>query len=110
MMERYPDLASRFRKILSLKRRAIESLLNQLEMRGIIEIDKRLRAPLVQQMLSTWTFWLSHDLIEGANRSGPQLIHDTVLQFMLLVVPYMGEAGAEAVDGMLDHYRDLTRA
>lgn len=109
MMERYPGLASRFRKILALKRRAIENLLNQLEKRGIVEVDKRLRAPLVQQMLSTWTFWLSHDLIEGSHRSGPQLIHDTVLQFMLLVVPYMGAAGADAVDGMLEHHRELTR-
>jgi AcrR family transcriptional regulator len=110
MMERYPGLAGRFRKILAMKRLAIENVLGQLEKRGFVEIDRRLRAPLVQQMLSTMTFWLSHDLIEGGNGDGPSLIHDTVLQFMLLVVPYMGEAGADALDGMLERRRELMKA
>jgi len=110
MMERYPGLAHRFRKILAMKRSAIDMVLRQLEKQDIVEIDRRLRAPLIQQMLSTLTFWLSHDLIEGHDREGPALIHDTVLQFMLLVVPYMGEAGAEALDGMLERHRALSVA
>ncbi len=109
MMERYPGLASRFRKILAMKRQAIENVLSQLEKRDIIEVDRRLREPLKQQMLSTLTFWLSSELIEGGDRGGPALIHDTVLQFMLLVVPFMGEASAEALDGMLERHRELTR-
>jgi AcrR family transcriptional regulator len=110
MMERYPGLATRFRKILALKRQAIENVLTQLEKQDVVSIDRRLRAPLIQQMLSTLTFWLSHDLIEAGDRSGPTLIHDTVLQFMLLVVPYMGPAGAEVLDGMLERHRDLIGA
>ncbi|MEM9376781.1 MAG: TetR/AcrR family transcriptional regulator [Pseudomonadota bacterium] len=109
MMERYPGLAGRFRKILAMKRHAIENVLGQLEKRGIVTIDRRLRAPLIQQMLSTLTFWLSHDLIEGHARGGPNLIHDTVLQFMLLVVPHMGENSMDALDGMLERHRDLTQ-
>ena len=93
-----------------MKRLAIETVLKQLERRDLVDIDRRLRAPLVQQMLSTLTFWLSLDLVEGQDRGGPALIHDTVLQFMLLVVPYMGPAGVEALDGMLDRHRDLTKA
>ena len=110
MMERYPALASRFRKVLAMKRQAIESVLNQLEKRDLIELDRRLRGPLLQQMLSTLTFWLSHDLIEGGERDGPTLIHDTVLQFMLLAVPYMGAAGDEALRGMLERRRELSDA
>ena len=49
------------------------------------------------------------DLVEGSERSGPSLIHDTVLQIMLLIVPYMGEAGPDILDGMLERHRDLTR-
>ena len=109
MMERYPALATRFRKILAMKRQAIESILNQLEKRDVFTIDRRLRAPLVQQMQSTMTFWLSLDLVEGSERSGPSLIHDTVLQIMLLIVPYMGDAGPDILDGMLERHRDLTR-
>ena len=110
MMERYPALANRFRKVLAMKRQAIENVMSQLEKRDLIELDRRLRAPLVQQMLSTLTFWLSHDLIEGGDRDGPTLIHDTVLQFMLLAVPYMGDAGDEALRGMLERHRELSDA
>ena len=110
MMERYPGLATRFRKILAMKRQAIENVLTQLEKQDLVDVDRRLKAPLVQQMLSTLTFWLSHGLVEGSDRDGPALIHDTVLQFMLLVVPYMGEAGTETLDGMLDRYRELSKA
>ena len=110
MMGRYPALASRFRKVLAMKRQAIENVLNQLEKRDLIELDRRLRGPLLQQMLSTLTFWLSHDLIEGGERDGPTLIHDTVLQFMLLAVPYMGAAGDEALRGMLERRRELSDA
>ena len=110
MMERYPGLAARFRKILALKRQAIENVLTQLEKQDLLEIDRRLLCAVIQQMLSTLTFWLSHDLIEAGDRDGPVLIHDTVLQFMLLVVPYMGPVGADVLDGMLDRHRDLVKA
>lgn len=110
MMERYPALATRFRKILAMKRQAIENVLGQLEKLTVVYVDRRMRAPLIQQMLSTLTFWLSHDLIEGSHRDGPALIHDTVLQFMLLIVPHMGDAATEALDGMLERHRDLITA
>ena len=103
-------MASRFRKVLAMKRQAIENVINQLEKRDLIDLDRRLRGPLVQQMQSTLTFWLSHDLIEGGERDGPTLIHDTVLQFMLLAVPYMGAAGDEALRGMLERRRELSDA
>jgi AcrR family transcriptional regulator len=110
MMERYPSMAARFRRILALKRKAIFEVLGALEKRDIVEVEKPLREHLVKQMVATLTFWLSHDLLEGEQRDGPRLIHDTVLQFMLLVVPYMGEAGHEAMVGMLERHRDLIKA
>ncbi|MEM8616331.1 MAG: TetR/AcrR family transcriptional regulator, partial [Pseudomonadota bacterium] len=109
MVERYPSLAVRFRKILAMKRMAIETVLKGLSQRGLLHVERRLRVPLVEQMVSTLTFWLSLDLIEGERRSGPQLIHDTVLQFMLLVVPYMGAPGFEALNQMLERHRLLTK-
>lgn len=110
MMERYPNMAARFRRILALKRKAIFEVLGALEKRDIVEVEKPLREHLVKQMVATLTFWLSHDLLEGEQRNGPRLIHDTVLQFMLLVVPYMGDAGHEAMVGMLERHRDLVKA
>ncbi len=109
LMARYPSLATRFRKILAMKRRAVIALLRGQEQRGVVHIDQRLQTPLVDQMVSTLTFWLSLDLIEGGDRAGPQLIHDTVLQFMLLVVPYMGELGFDVLNEMLERHALLSQ-
>ena len=106
MVIRYPVMATRFRRILSAKRGAIESVLNALMQRQLLDLDPRLKAPLVKQMVDTLTFWLSRDLIEGKPQNGPALIHETVLQCMLLVVPYMGEVGTEVLEQMLQRYRD----
>ncbi|GAB5457167.1 MAG: TetR/AcrR family transcriptional regulator [Henriciella sp.] len=108
LIARYPSLALRFRRVLALKRQSIETTISAFEKQGLIHIDTPLRKPLVEQMLSTLTFWLSLDMVEGAGRPGPQLIHDTVLRFMLLVVPYMGEAGFDAMSDMLDRHKSLS--
>lgn len=104
MVERYPAMASRFRRILAGKRHAIEAVLKALIKRNLLNIDPRLLGALIRQMVGTLTFWLSRDLIEDRHADGPALIHDTVLQCMLLVVPYMGTAGADVLDGMIARY------
>ena len=109
LMARYPSLGGRFRRILAMKRQAVINVLRGLEKQGHLRVDKRLQTPLVDQMLSTLTFWLSLDMIEGEQRDGPQLIHDTVLQFMLLVVPYMGKPGFRAMNAMLKQHQRLSK-
>ena len=109
LMARYPSLGARFRRVMALKRQAVVNVLRGLEKQGHLHVDKRLQTPLVDQMLSTLTFWLSLDMIEGEQRDGPQLIHDTVLQFMLLVVPYMGEPGFRAMNAMLMRHKRLSK-
>jgi len=109
LLARYPALASRFRRILGLKREALVTQMRNAEARGIVHVDARLQAPLIDQMLSTLTFWLNLDMIEGIQRTGPQLIHDTVLQMMLLIVPYMGEAGFDALSMMLEHHQSVSK-
>ncbi|MEO0550666.1 MAG: TetR/AcrR family transcriptional regulator [Pseudomonadota bacterium] len=110
LVAQYASLAIRFRNVLAMKRRAIERVLSTLEQRGLVSIDKRLRAALLDQLVSTLTFWLSFDVIEGANRGGPRLIHDTVLQFMLQIVPYMGEEGQAVLEQMLERHRKMVSA
>jgi len=106
---RYPGLARRFRGVLAMKRAAIERLIVGLERRGALSIDRRLKPHLVDQMVSTWTFWLGLDQVEGTAYSGPRLIHNTVLRFMLLLVPHLGEIGPESLASMLERHERLTR-
>ena len=108
LTSRFPSLGVRFRSILALKRTSIARLVRGLERRRVLTLDKRLKPHLVDQLVSTLTFWLSLDQVEGTEYSGPRLIHDTVLQFMLHLVPHMGEAGAEALSSMLERHQEFT--
>jgi len=104
LLDRYPDLAVRFRDLLKEKRRAIEGLLEHLSHRELIHIDPILSELLADQILSTLTFWLSLDQIEGADLPPAHLIHRTVFQAMATIIPYMGADGSAMLARMLAHY------
>ena len=104
LLDRYPDLAVRFRGLLQEKRRTIEALLEHLSGRGLIRIDPVLSGLLTDQILSTLTFWLSLDQIEGVDLPPGDLIHRTVFQAMATIIPYMGDEGADMLGRMLAHY------
>jgi AcrR family transcriptional regulator len=104
LLDRYPDLAVRFRRLLKEKRRAVEGLLEHLTSRELIHIDPVLSGLLTDQILATLTFWLSLDQIEGGDLPPAHLIHRTVFQTMATIVPYMGHDGADMLARMLAHY------
>ena len=70
----------------------------------MLQLDPRLKAALTDQIMMSITFWLANDSIGNEVHDGPSLIHKTVFQVMCLIVPYMGEAGFDALSRMIDHY------
>ncbi|MEL6377324.1 MAG: TetR/AcrR family transcriptional regulator [Pseudomonadota bacterium] len=105
VLERYPDLARRFRALLSAKRDAISDILSGLQGQDLIHLNPLLMDMLTDQLLKVATFWLSFDQIEGADVPPAHLIHKTVYQMMVLVVPYMGESGLSVLRVMTDRYQ-----
>lgn len=104
LLARYPDLAIRFRSLVAAKRQTIARILSDLEKAGPLTIDKRLREPLIDQIITTLTFWLAGDALTKEVHDGPALIHKTVFQVMCLMVPYMGETGPAALGRMIRHF------
>jgi AcrR family transcriptional regulator len=104
LLARYPDLAIRFRSLVAAKRQTIARILSDLEKAGPLAIDKRLREPLIDQIITTLTFWLAGDALTKEVHDGPALIHKTVFQVMCLMVPYMGETGPAALGRMIRHF------
>lgn len=104
LLARYPELGSRFRGLLKEKRKTIERLLDHLSSTQIIHIDPVLAGLLTDQILATLTYWLSLDQIEGTDLPPAHLIHRTVFQTMAMIVPYMGDDGADMLERMLNHY------
>jgi AcrR family transcriptional regulator len=106
LLARYPDLAIRLRSLVAAKRKTIARILSDLEKAGTLTIDKRLREPLIDQIITTLTFWLAGDTLTKEVHDGPALIHKTVFQVMCLMVPYMGETGPAALGHMIRHFDD----
>jgi AcrR family transcriptional regulator len=104
LLDRYPDLAVRFRALVAEKRRTITRVLHDLAESDVLQLDPRLKAALTDQVMMSITFWLANDSIGNEVHDGPSLIHKTVFQVMCLIVPYMGEAGFGALSRMIDHY------
>ncbi|MEM7663566.1 MAG: TetR/AcrR family transcriptional regulator [Pseudomonadota bacterium] len=108
LLERYPSLATRFRRLLNAKREAISHILEGLHDRRLISINPLLLGMLTDQLLKVATFWLSSEQIEGSDIEPSHLIHKTVYQMMVLVVPYMGEQGLSVLQTMTEHYETAT--
>lgn len=106
LLERYPDLARRFRVLLAEKKAAITGLIDDLEAASAIAIPPPLKSALAEQMLSAATFWLSMNQIEGTDLAPAHLIHRTVYQIMTLIVPYVGEDGLDVLEAMTTYYRN----
>jgi AcrR family transcriptional regulator len=104
LLDRYPDLANRFRSLVAEQRTTIHNVLDDLRDAEALSIDPRLMEVLTDQMMMTLTFWLEADSMNRNNLDGAALIHKTVFQVMCLIVPYMGEAGFGALTRMIAHY------
>lgn len=104
LLDRYPDLAVRFRALVAEQRATILNVLSDLTKADVLTIDPRLREALVDQIMMTLTFWLEADTMKQDSPDGSALIHRTVFQVMCLIVPYMGEVGFDALSQMIAHY------
>ncbi|HPF22175.1 MAG TPA: TetR/AcrR family transcriptional regulator [Hyphomonas sp.] len=109
LLDRYPDLAVRFRSLVAEQRMTILDVLNGLAKAEVLTIDPRLKEALTDQIMMTLTFWLEADSLNRKEHDGAALIHRTVFQVMCLIVPYMGETGFEALSRMIEHYEKTQR-
>ncbi len=104
LLDRYPDLANRFRSLVAEQRSTIHNVLDDLRDADVLSIDPRLTEVVTDQMMMSLTFWLEADAMNRNNLDGAALIHKTVFQVMCLIVPYMGENGMDALSRMISHY------
>ncbi|PHR62533.1 MAG: TetR family transcriptional regulator [Robiginitomaculum sp.] len=100
ILDRYPVLAPKFKRLLNAKRKAIRANLNNLIQLDYLHIDEVLLDTLVEQNLLCFTYWLNLQEIEQRKIPAQTAIHQSVFQIMTLSVPYMGEAGFDALQGM----------
>ncbi len=99
ILQRYPDLARRFKRLIQLKRAALYAICQALLQQELLLASEQQLLGLVDNMTLNLTFWLSYDQMLNGERDPGITIHQGVLQLLTMVAPYLG-------DEQLSFYRD----
>ncbi|MGB6230530.1 MAG: TetR/AcrR family transcriptional regulator [Litorimonas sp.] len=106
MIDRVPELAGPFSRLLALKERTAFSLLSDLEEDGHLNFSEGEKAGLTARLSQHFTFWLQyHQLREGPgpdNMPTKALIDRGVYQSLSMIVPYWSSG-----EGFADLLREV---
>lgn len=91
LLERYPELKRRFRRILKLKQAAIHAVWTTLSENAAAAIDQDEVDALVNNMVLLLNYWLNYDHLLHDDRPPALIIHQGVYQLMSMLAPYLGE-------------------
>ncbi len=102
---RYPDVGTRFRRLIEEMQHAINQSLKALEKSGLLKIERELKEPLREQIIRTLTFWIAGNSLRLKPLDGKELIHQTVFDVMCLIVPHLGESAPNGFQTIQSHLR-----
>lgn len=91
ILERYPDIRRRFKRLIQLKRAALYAICNSLLDQEVITAKDQQLLGLADNMTLTLTFWLNYDTLLHDDRAPHVTIHQGVLQLLTMVAPYLGD-------------------
>jgi AcrR family transcriptional regulator len=107
LIERYPELKKRFRRILQLKRAAIHAVWETLTREAVVSSDAQEVDALVDNMVLLLNYWLNYDNLLHAERAPALVIHQGVYQLMVMIAPYLGPQQRDFYDQVQEIYRTI---
>jgi len=99
ILQRYPDIRRRFKRLMQLKRAALYSICQALLQQEVIDARGQQLLGLVDNMTLSLTFWFNYEDLIHDDRPPHVTIHQGVLQLLAMIAPYLGEES-------LSFYRD----
>jgi len=99
ILQRYPDIRKRFKRLLTLKRAAMYAICQSLLEQEVIEARDQQLLGLADNMTLCLNFWFNYERLIHESRAPQLTIHQGVLQLLTMVAPYLG-------DSELSFYRD----
>ena len=91
ILQRYPDIRRKFRRLMQLKRAALFAICQTLMQQSVIDTEDQQLLSLVDNMTLVLNFWLNYDQLLHGERDPQITIHQGVLQLLTMVAPYLGE-------------------
>ena len=107
LLNRYPDLKRRFRRILTLKHQAISAVWKTLTRAAVVSIPEDEVEALIDNMVLLLNYWLTYDHLQHDERPPALIIHKGVYQLMSMVAPYLGEHQREFYQQVSEIYRQI---
>jgi AcrR family transcriptional regulator len=107
LLERYPELKRRFRRILKLKQAAIHAVWSTLSVEAAPDIDADEVDALVNNMVLLLNYWLNYDHLLHDDRPPALIIHQGVYQLMSMLAPYLGEQQRDFYGQVRDIYHTI---
>ncbi len=107
LLERYPELKRRYRRIVKQKREAIHAVLVTLTQDAIVSMEDEEVDALEGNMVLLLNHWLTHDHLIHDERPPAHIIHQGVYQLMSMLAPYLGEAHREFYQQVRDIYHTI---
>ncbi|MEM9054479.1 MAG: TetR/AcrR family transcriptional regulator [Pseudomonadota bacterium] len=101
---RYPSLANRFEALNQRLRKTLDTSLQSFGQDAQFVSQPRIKSVLLDQLVSTLTFWLEEDVMYGRDTPPAELIHQTVLRALLTVAPYLAGDQQDAQQQILAKY------
>lgn len=107
LLERYPELQRRFRRILKLKQAAIHAVWSTLNREAVVNIGEDQVDALVDNMVLLLNYWLNYDHLLHDDRPPALIIHQGVYQLMSMLAPYLGAEDRDFYSQVRDIYHKI---
>ena len=107
LLDRYPELKRRFRRILNLKHEAVTAVWSTLSSAAVVSTKDDEAEALVDNMVLLLNYWLNYDHLLHEDRPPALIIHKGVYQLMSMVAPYLGEHQREFYEQLGNIYRKI---
>lgn len=108
LTHRYPDLGKRLDVLNKRLRQTIHRSLVAFGGAELVGKSPLVRRVLLDQLISTLTFWLEEDAIHHRDTPAADLIHKTVLRALLTVAPHLKGDQQVIHQDILNRYKILT--
>ncbi|HEY9035606.1 MAG TPA: TetR/AcrR family transcriptional regulator [Pseudomonadales bacterium] len=110
LLQRYPALRKRFRRLLELKRRTARAVAADMVEQGVLDVDAEVLDRLVDSITMTLTYFMTYEDLLYGELPGPVVMHKGVYQVMTQVAPYFGEQHQAFFNACHELYENLLAA
>jgi AcrR family transcriptional regulator len=90
ILERYPALKRRFRRLLNAKRVALLAILETLSAQAVLDPGDSELQVVADNLVLLLSYWINYDHLLRDERAPAVVIHQGVLQLMTQIAPYLG--------------------